>query len=348
MSPETELETRLRALREQESPRMDTSAAIDLILARRARGERVALPVEARRRVGQRHWIILTAAAAALLLVLVPVARDRTPPAPAMPDTASTSSSASLLPAPLFAQTTRSPIYPVLDEPLGLRLKPGRWYYHFILGEGVPGPRDTLIVAVIEQTTYQGQPAWRFLGGRRFSSGPLFTRDTIWTTRDSLRILGRVAQIGPDARIEETYDDSSVLRGETHGGFTAWQRRPIHQPEGPDGNGVPIRWYQFAAALQTARLSADWKASVEFRGLIFDGERSRDYLNIAVLGEETITVPAGRFDCWKVGIGGEHLDADDGIFFWISKDRGWIVAQRVANRRMAQMNMLLARYEEVR
>lgn len=348
---DSDLEARIRTAYADDgdaSPR----ASFEVVRARRAAGERGDRTRLAPPKPKSRRWAVIGIAAALLLVATLypmydmePRRLANTPPG----------SAALFLPDPLLGQTTRTPMYPVVDEPLGLRLKPGRWFYRYSMNGAMRS--DSLTVNAIERAEYQGRPAWQFLSGRASADGPAISWDTVWTTRDSLRILARVAQMTPSDRLIETYSDSEVLRGETHGGYTAWQSRPLRTPNGPDGNGVSIRWYQFAAALQTARLSADWKASVEFRGVIFENGGTRDYLNVAVVGEERVSLPAGEFDCWKVALGGPTAPGPDaavtgpadrdGLVFLVSKDRGWLVEQRYRRDGATRLAVQLVRVEEL-
>jgi hypothetical protein len=72
------------------------------------------------------------------------------------------------------------------------------------------------------------------------------------------------------------------------------------------------------------------------------------WLNLAVDGEEELTVPAGRFSTWRLRTANpdrtipkynpEH--PDPGIYFWVSKDRQWLI-------QMSMVNPGKGRYDQV-
>jgi len=70
--------------------------------------------------------------------------------------------------------------------------------------------------------------------------------------------------------------------------------------------------------------SGDWEESlrVSLSDILADHP---NYLNNVAFGSERLDVPAGTFDCWRVGIGTEHQS----FIFWVSKDQGWMVAQGI-------------------
>jgi hypothetical protein len=53
------------------------------------------------------------------------------------------------------------------------------------------------------------------------------------------------------------------------------------------------------------------------------GEGHGRTLTIAVSGEESVTVPAGTFACWRLDVTG----GDQGLTFFVSKDAPYIVVK---------------------
>ena len=329
MTSDPGLEARLRALAGAEEPPMTTTATVDRIITRRARGERVALPIEPpRRRPG---WLVLGAAAAVVASVLlyrtdgdtgVPVA----PLPPASPDTGLEVSSMGgfMLPAPLLAQATREPRYPRVAATGGERLRPGRWFYSSPMLDRTYQPGDTTFGFAIRHAVLDGQPSWLYLGGRRLPSGAIdWSLDSLWLSADSLRPLREVKQVGDHGRVEKIYRADEVLIGETVNGYTAWRNRPIADPRRSPAEGNTVHWYQFVATLQSGELEVGWQRSLEMPFFVLTGNRWSYYLDLRVVAAETITVPAGRFDCWKVVIG----PGETGHTLWVEQRRGWIVAQ---------------------
>ncbi len=328
MTPDPELEARLRALADTEEPPGTTDAAVARIVARRAQGERVALPTASPRRMP--GWLV-AGAAAVLLLGVALVQTDRQPraglpaPGPAAPDTALQVSSMGgfMLPAPLLAQATPEPRYPRVGATSGERLRPGRWFYNSPMLDRPYQPGDTVYGYAIERTTFEGAPAWLALGGRRLADGRAQWNDSTWLAHDSLKPLQRHAQLHGGARVEEIYREDEVLIGETLNGYTSWRHRSL-LPDRRAPEGFPIHWYDFLAALQSGELEIGWRRSLDVPFLVLkDGKPATHYLDLEVFRAESITVPAGTFGCWKVGIGRE----DDGIALWVDQRRGWIVAQ---------------------
>ncbi len=326
MTDHSDTPARLRALADQEPQPRTSDAVLHGILARRAAGERVTLPAAPPRRFPV--WLFAGAAAAVLVTLVVSRAgrepRPAATPPTATPDTMLlvTEMGGFLLPAPLLAQATREPRYQQLDDPVGQGLRPGRWFYTQRGLDRVARAGDTLIAYGIARSTWQGADAWIFLGGRKFPDGRTDWSDTTWLSHDSLRPYARVARLGESGRIEETWRNDGVLIGETVNGYTAWRTRPHTYPGFVTTEGAPMRWHQLLARLQSANMAPGWKGSLAIPGVMVDG-RYQMFLDVAVIRDEIIDVPAGKFDCWKVGLGREEKN---GLFFWVSKDRGWLVA----------------------
>lgn len=332
MTSDHDIESRLRRLTDTDPLPAAAEAELETILARRARGERVALPIEPPRSGRSIRWIAAGLAAAAV--VAVAVLTEPTSPAqrtsrfrpPPLADTVPLTDGMGglLFPAPLLAQATREPRYAPVEPEQGERLRPGRWFYTSpMLGRQFQ-PQDTAIGFAIERTVWESRAAWLILGGRRFPSGAVdWGRDSLWLTWDSLRPLREVKRIGESTRIEKTWREQEVLIGETVSGFTSWRNRPIIDPLRNPAEGIPVHWYQFVATIQSGKLSPGWRRSLEMPFLVREGPGWGYYLNLEVVREESVTVPAGRFDCWKVVIGRE----DNGHQIWVEKQRGWIVAQ---------------------
>lgn len=95
------------------------------------------------------------------------------------------------------------------------------------------------------------------------------------------------------------------------------------------------------AILQATRLSQGWTGSIPVR---FRGEdKETRWLNLKVVGLETIEVPAGEFTCWKVG-----FSPDTRFYFWISTE-GWPVRsgmEQYNDLSYGKMNLALLRHEE--
>ena len=276
------------------------------------------------------RWVVAGLTAAAVVTALLyrtdragPRSAEMPPPARSDTSLRGDEMGGFFLPAPLMAQVSAEPRYQRLAPPGGERLKPGRWFYNSPMLQRQLQPSDTLFGNGIERATWQGQPAWLTLGGRRLPSGRIEWRDSLWLSRDSLLPLFRVGGFGDNGRIEQTWRDGHVLTGETVNGYTSWRSRPIVDPDRNPAEGVSIKWYQFLATLQSGELGPGWRRSLEVPFRVLQNNALSYFLDLQVFGEETVTVPAGTFECWKVGIGEEY----QGHLLWVDKQRGWIVAQ---------------------
>ena len=328
MTDHSDTEARLRALADQEPQPRTSDAVLHGILARRAAGERVTLPAAPPRRFPV--WL-LAGAAAAVLATLVVSRAGREPRQAAAPQTATpdtmlqvTEMGGFFLPEPLLAQATAEPRYERVPASGGERLRPGQWFYTSPMRDRPYLPSDTAYGVAIERSTWDGHPAWLTLGGRLLPSGKVvWGQDSLWLTSDSLRPLREVKRIGENGRVEKTYRENEVLIGETVNGYTSWRNRPIVDPNRNPAEGVPDHWYQFVATIQSGGLSLGWRRSLEMPFVVRHGPGWGYFLDMEVVRAETVTVPAGRFECWKVVLGRE----DQGSALWVDKESGWIVAR---------------------
>lgn len=327
MNSDSELERRLQAMAGTEVTPMPNRTALSTILARRAQGERLTLPTTAVGGFPLYWWVTGLAAAAALTIWLVRTDRGTLPvtdgqeqlaPAGGAPPGAEFNF---LLPLPLMGQVSTSASFPRLDDAVGTRLTPGRWFYTRRGHEPIGRPTDTLIAFGIERSSYSGTDAWTFLAGIRDPRGRVVWSDTTWLNRESLRPFAQVRRPAPGYRIEQTWRADDILIGETRNGFTSWSSAPLVNSNPMLGQGQLIQWYQLFARLLTEQLGPDWKGSLSLAGGITP-DSTDAFFNLAVFRDEVMEVPAGKIDCWKVGIGGEG----NGLFFWVSKAQGWIVA----------------------
>lgn len=291
---------------------------LERALAARAAGARVELPETHEPPRTRLPWLFLGGLAAGIA-ALLQLDRPALPPAPAV---AAPTAAASILPGGLSIPFSSRPLYKPVADPLGDELKAGRWDYATVVPAGAPaGPRQRLAIA-FERGTREGKPVWLFLSGGWSRDTLTDWRDSVWVTADSLRTLARWHQL-PNGHVEEIYRNGEILIGETTNGYTHWYTRAPGR-----GWTVPlageIQWHYLLATLQTAKLSVGWSGSFGFMSPMAYEGRSWSYLNIRVTREDTQTVPAGTFDCWKLVMGVEDVG---GIQLWVSKREGWLVAQ---------------------
>jgi hypothetical protein len=156
------------------------------ILERRARGERVSLPVQpsARRRSWGPRITALAAIAAGLGTIVVASLRSparqgdegRPRPAPSL-----------LAPDVLLAQTTSHPVFPVLSAP-SRPLRAGSWIYTAEIPDEIR-PWDVLFTYRLIPSHYEGSAAWLLLAGRQAPESDPVVSDSTWVAREGLLVL---------------------------------------------------------------------------------------------------------------------------------------------------------------
>jgi hypothetical protein len=245
-------------------------------------------------------------------------------------------------PAALLAQ---SPAFPLVtgDGPRGLRLRAGSWKYIY-----VKNGTDTLpsnLTYTIHRGTVNGVAAWSLVSD---NSHPKAWRnlDSLWVSADSLRPLMRITNPG-NVRLEQTFRKDDVLSGYfSPSGYVNWKTTVLSDTTRFNEASI-VRWEDMATFFQTSTITAEWKRSIPMSAAAEFGAIRPAWMNLAAMGEERVTTPAGVFDCWKLRLGilpdpssgyefrtedGVVKESDYGIYFWVSKDKGWLVQQGVDNR----------------
>ena len=167
--------------------------------------------------------------------------------------------------------------------------------------------------------------AWRVVSeDREMWPGPHVEVETVFVARDDARLLRRNVHMAPYRRFER---------------INLWQEFPLRgdsvtgrmNTEGPSiGAGrtfarrLPSAFAPYitdriaAVLLMAAPLDRDFAASASLVGW---GVRDDDVfipVELRVEGEETITVPAGRFDCWRLSV----RYAAGRVDYWVRKSDG--------------------------
>lgn len=254
------------------------------------------------------------------------------------------------LPASLLAQVSASPAYDRADARIGTRLKAGRWTYLSDSRSDAHG--STTVTFALTRAEYAGLPAWLLVTGSNWHTPVFAFRDTLWASLDSLRPLARSFPIS-GGRVEQTFREHEVLTGTTMNGFTSWTTAALSDSS-PGNNGGLLRLADIALRLQTMPLAADWKGSIPLQGTSYGGVLAPVWLNVRVDGEAEIEVPAGRFLCWRVrtryGPDDEGSYRPDnpqhGIYFYVSKDRQWLIQQTSIARGKGEFSERLVSAEQ--
>jgi hypothetical protein len=285
---------------------------LDRITASRASGMRVILPdVTDRSAISTRRFVIPSVIVAALLLVLLPLRRVE-PPAPSAGEVSSLSRIAgewmpgSVAFAQSYASRTqgKSPpmtfarpqnIRPVRLQYLRTWTNASRREIGRMTGIIAIGPGESASWLVVSSN--EGS-----LKGQRF-----FTLDTVAVARNDLRILRHTAVERPysrydEIRIEQIFRGDSVVGSmHAHGARVPSAARSISR-ELSRANRPYILDAMAPIILGTVNLHRGWSGSASILGWTVRNDDVFQPIDLRVDGDQTITVPAGRFECWRLRI----------------------------------------------
>lgn len=191
------------------------------------------------------------------------------------------------------------------------KVQPGRSAYRLTI------TRDTTVVSLGDQQfsistlDYAGTPALVF--ARAGQQGVTATIDSLIVRRADLRPLHWIASLGV-ARVAAEFTPDTIFGAMT----SPLGKQTIVLPNRAD---LLVNTMSVDAVLAALPLAAAWRDSATM--LVVDaGGTALTPATLAVEGEERITVPAGEFDCWIVGVETERASAR----FWVTK-QGQIVAR---------------------
>jgi hypothetical protein len=257
----------------------------------------------------------VAALAAALLVVLLPFRRSSVPD----PNTGDVATSLNRLTpewlsmAIVFAQTDSGhdgPSVPLIRFTHVDRLRPRSLEYqrtwHDSLGRETGRVAATVTLAA---DSVNDVPAWRLVSrnsGNR-NGRALLTVDSVFVSRNELRLLRRTAVEQPysrydEIRIVQTYrGDSVVGRMNVKGADATPTGRPIARRL--PATSRPYIVDAFAPVLLGAvDLDRTWAARASMVGWAVVDHDVLMPVELRVEGDEKLLVPAGRFDCWRIGI----------------------------------------------
>ena len=101
-------------------------------------------------------------------------------------------------------------------------------------------------------------------------------------------------------------------------------------------NGTTMRGSASTASHFHCANSGSWVAMLMSESCPVNRMAIHFWLNLEVVGEDTVTVPAGRFATWKLQVGKQP-----GYYAWVSKDRQWLVQLGTANGGGGERQVLL-------
>lgn len=297
------------------------------IIASRNAGARVILPDVASTPSNNRRLLIPAGIAAGLLILVLPIHRSNRPMSG---DPSSLSRIATeWLPGsavqaqPDASRSTRNA--PIAFARAG-RLQPKRLEYLRTWRDPAQkeiGRINGLIT--LERTTRDGRPAFLVVSrndGTR-SGRKLFTLDSVEVARNDLQPLYHSALEKPYSRysdivIDQTFRNDSVLgrmRALQNGKVAA--QRPIARKL----SSVPQPLLIDAVApvtLGAVAIRSGWSGSASMLGWAVRDDDVFTPIDLRVDGSQTVTVPAGRYDCWRLSIRFTgHM-----MTYWIRKSDG--------------------------
>ena len=311
-------------LRAMESP-APSEALLDRILASRAGDARVILPdVDDRPRRAWSRLVIPAVCAAALLVLAIPFRR------PSLVGNDGSSSvervATEWIPTSVaFAQTERSGA-PLIQFANVDRLRPVTLEYARSWRDSARREvARTTSVVTLQPTVSDGLPAWLLVSRNTgVSDGrPLLAVDSVTVRRSDLRLLRRTSLLSPYRRYDEISITQDYRANRIDGRMIATGRNVRRAQRSFERTlSTELRPYLVDAfgpvLLGAVSLHAGWRGAATMVGWAVRDDDVSMPIELQVLGEDVVDVPAGRFDCWRLAIryGGRTLS------FWVRQSDG--------------------------
>ncbi len=94
----------------------------------------------------------------------------------------------------------------------------------------------------------------------------------------------------------------------------------------PDSVSPLVTGFEHLALLiRLLPLTRSWQGSASLVTWSPSPARLISPVSLRVVGEETVTVPAGTYECWKI----EYKERNwDDVRLWVSKEKQWMVKMR--------------------
>lgn len=204
------------------------------------------------------------------------------------------------------------------------QLTPGQWTYeHFDLdmeGRRPERPVRTTIHALAE-ATYEGLPAWRSVTVRNLQYGHV-KFDTAYVTKSNLMPLYQILHGRPgEGAGRQVFISRSFASGGVVEKATLADGRDVDTAFALPTSDSPqlVDVEHLMLLLRLVPLSSSWSGSVPFvRWLAVP--RPLVPVGLRVVGEETVTLPIGTYDCWILDLRGQLTET-----WWVDKQNRWVV-----------------------
>jgi hypothetical protein len=241
---------------------------------------------------------------------------------------------------PLSLPETLEPKYPlILSGSLDLsRLSEGVWTYQSItttdeiLAEPSFNAGERLRMT---RGSYGGQPAWLVETAGRSGGQPWSAfAETLYIDAATLRPRYGVWHWNKNrSRLEERFSGGRGFQSITiTGPMEPFLKSGIMELTFPLDALFTNDWQleqQFRMVVPAIPFAKGWQGSVYQTGLFAQTGpatvKPRAFpLNLRVVGSDRVSVPAGRFECWRVEVE-SYIAGVDAWTMWVSRDKGWVV-----------------------
>ncbi len=226
----------------------------------------------------------------------------------------------------------------LLDRAVAGRLEPHTWTYVARLMRGGPSTRLGFRRLRLVRASYAGEAAWLVIDARQMATVTL--AESLYVARSDLAPLHQVVR-GPGREVVTDYAADSI-------------RARFDDAEGevriamPNEPGLLANLYLAELLLGASPLGERWRGSARLVAIGREGGGVVP-IEVAVVGEESILVPDGTFDCWVVvvraGTGGSGERGAGEQRVWVRKSDGVVLKERIPVLGMdgAEVELLLAR-----
>jgi len=301
------------------------------ILADRAAGARVILPVERQVR-GFPSSLLIASVAVIVALLSLPVYRA------SRDDTRNEQPMVLLSLFGGVAHAEQPGSAPRLPGAFALhpeRVHAGTLRYRTVVSDptGRAGKTAESVLSLVPDNSV-GLPAWRVtrvereLASGRDTSPPVTTAETLLVRQKDLGLITRFVHVRPYRRWNGINIQQRITNDSVNGRMTLDNvkgMRPIAHRL-PSAYGPYLSDALAPVYLATVPLSVQWQGSVTLLGWAVIPKDVLHPVELRVTGEERVRVPIGTFDCWRMTIG----YSGGTIEYWVRKSDG--VAVRLVER----------------